>query len=165
MAGARIRVEADAALAALGRAAAQTASPRGLYDAIGAAMVVSTQMRFERQGGPDGSPWPPSIRAMVAGGKTLIDSARLLQSITHQADAAGVDIGTNAIYAAVHQFGATIRATTARALRFELPGIGWVMRRSVRIPARPFLGLDAADEAEIMAIAGDWLLRDSGAAP
>ena len=34
-----------------------------MMDEIGAAMVASTQLRFEDERDPDGNPWPPSIRA------------------------------------------------------------------------------------------------------
>ena len=96
----------------------------------------------------------------MEGGKTLVDSARLMQSITSNASDTGVEVGTNVLYAAIHQFGGTIRAKTSRGLRFKI-GKGrdasWATRQSVTIPARPFLGIDAEDEAEIIQIATDWL--------
>lgn len=143
----------DQALATLSAAAALGADPLPVYDQIGAAMVTSTEMRFENQAGPDGSPWPPSIRALVEGGLTLQKTGALAQSITHQADAQGVEWGTNLVYAAPNQFGATIRPVSASKLRFRLPGnLGWRSADEVTIPARPFLGVDAEDETEILEI-------------
>jgi phage virion morphogenesis protein len=164
MAGAGIRVELagkDATLASLRAAAAQADDPRGLWDNVGAALTLSTQMRFERGEAPDGSVWPASIRATLQGGQTLIDSARLMQSITWNADARGVEVGTNVLHAAIHQFGGTIRPVTKKALRFRI-GDRWVMASEVTIPARPFLGLDRDDEVELEALARDWLLGPQG---
>lgn len=153
----------DAALAALARAAAGLAHPKPLYDEVGAALAVSTQVRFEREADPDGNPWAPSLRKLVAGGRTLTETARLVSSITHEATDAGVAVGTNVLYAAIHQTGGTIRARTSRGLRFRSPGNGgWVTKQQVTIPRRAFLGVDREDEAEIEAIAGSYTLKPLG---
>lgn len=132
-----------------------------LFDAIGAYLVTSTQQRFEREEDPDGTPWPASIRALAEGGKTLTDTARLFQSFTHEASPTGVEVGTNLTYAGVHQFGAVIKAKTDQGLQFRI-GDRFVTKESVTIPKRSFLGLDDADETEIAAIVGDWLLPADG---
>ena len=163
MTGIRIEVTgAEAALSQLQRAIEATANPRPLYDEIGAALVVSTQMRFEREETPEGAKWPASLRAIVEGGRTLTDTGRLMQSITHEASDSGVAVGTNVLYAAIHQFGGKITAKTGKGLVFKGAGDQWVRKQSVTIPARPFLGLDDEDEAEITAIAEDWLGRAVG---
>ena len=72
-------------LAILGQAAEHYGHPRPLFDAIGGALVVSTQQRFEEEKEPGGDRWPASYRAMADGGKTLTDSGRLVRSITHNA--------------------------------------------------------------------------------
>lgn len=147
-----------AALAALAGAVAALDDATPLYDDIGAMLVVSAQERFQTESGPDGSPWPISIRAAMTGGKTLSDTRRLFASITHEASASGVAVGTNVIYAAIHQTGGTIRAKTSKGLRFRAGGNGgWVTKQSVTLPARPFLGLDRDDEKEIAALAEDYL--------
>lgn len=160
MTGVQIRVDgSDRARGFLTGLSGRLHNPRGMFDAIGAALVVSTQQRFEQQRAPAGNPWPPSIRALAEGGKTLIQSGRLVQSVTHEASNDGVAVGSNVLYAAVHQFGATIVPVTAPALAFKIGG-KQVFAQSVTIPPRPYLGLDAEDEAEIEAIAGDWLLQE-----
>jgi len=153
----------EAALDALADAAAALAHPRPLFDEIGASLVVSTQMRFERGVGPDGNPWPPSLRAIVEGGKTLVDFARLMRSISHEATDSGVAVGTNVLYAAIHQLGGTITAKTEKGLVFKGVGDQWVRKQQVTIPARPFLGIDDEDETEIAAIAAEWTARVTGA--
>lgn len=126
-----------------------------LMGRIGAYGEESTVNRFETQRGPDGDPWAPSLRARATGGQTLVDSGRLRQSVTWAASRDEAEWGTNLIYAGVHQEGATISAKGGGRLGFVIPGLGFRSPREVVIPARPFLGVDAEDEAEI-----DDILRD-----
>jgi len=144
-------------LGVLGEAVGRTEDKRGLMDAVGAALVTSTEHRFETESDPEGNPWPDSLRKTVEGGRTLTETARLVSSLTHEASESSVAVGTNVVYGAIHQTGGTIRAKTARGLRFRGAGGGWVTRQSVTIPRRAFLGLDREDEAEIPALAADWL--------
>lgn len=141
--------------AALARMVALGQRPRPIWEAIGQYGESSTRLRFKHQAGPDGRRWVPSIRARETGGQTLVLKARLLRSITHNADNRGTSWGTNVIYAAPHQFGAVIKARSAAALRFRLPGGGFVTVKKVTIPARPFVGVNAEDGREILALAHD----------
>ncbi len=129
-----------------------------LFDEIGAALVSSTQRRFEEGRGPDGEAWPESFRAREEGGKTLVDRAHLLGSITHNAGRESVEVGSNLIYAAIHQTGGEIAARVAEYLHFRVGG-RWARVKSVTIPARPYLGLSPADEDEIGAIVEDHLME------
>lgn len=119
-----------------------------LMDSIGAHLVQSARTRIEHTNEtPDGVPWPKSFRVIAnQGGKTLLDTAHLRDSITHQPAPDQVEIGTNVIYAAVHQFGATITAQSAGALFFRLADGTAVQAGSVTIPARPYLGISVDDE-------------------
>lgn len=165
MAGVRMELGgAEEALGALGAAADRLESPRPLYDEIGAALVVSTQHRFETEQDPEGNPWAQSLRAQLVGGRTLTDTARLVGSLTHEASDEGLAVGTNVIYAAVHQLGAVIKAKTPDGLRFRGAGGDWVRKDQVTIPQRAFLGLDSDDEAEIAAIAGAYVAQPLGGA-
>lgn len=162
MTGVRIEIGGvEEASAALGAALAKTRNPRGLYGEIGRYLVDSTKRRFELERGPDGSPWPPSIRAQLEGGRTLTERGLLRDSITYEDSDRGVAVGTNVPYAAIHQLGGTIRPVAGNALKFRIGG-QFVTVASVTIPARPFLGLDAEDEAELPAIAADWLGLEGG---
>lgn len=98
----------------------------------GAAVVASIQKNFEDEGRPDGwDPLSPVTIAMRGGGDHILQVAGpaggLLGSINYQAHSDRVEIGTNKIYAAVHQFG-------------HEPG---------NIPARPFIMVQPGDWTEI----------------
>ncbi|MCY3878611.1 MAG: phage virion morphogenesis protein [Rhodobacteraceae bacterium] len=186
MAGAGIRIETNAAAASadLARRIARMSDTRPVMDEIGSLLEESTRERFDRERGPDGAPWLPSLRARREGGKTLTDSARLRESITRRVTGSGsraeVEVGTNVIYAAIHQFGGEIRRAARRqTLAFNAAGNRFASRRStsrrragiVRIaiadigegtsvmPARPFLGVSAADRAGIERIVVNHLVR------
>ena len=129
---------------------------------IGTVLETSVSERFEKGKGPGGEAWPPSIRVKMKGGQTLIDTARLRDSIVSEPDAQGVDVGTNVPYAATHQFGAFIEPKSAGTdatgkLAFTLPNGQFVMVDQVEIPARPFLGFDAEDEEGIRAATETYL--------
>ena len=69
----------------------------------------------------------------------LIDVGNLRASIRAQRDRPGVVIvGTNVIYAAIHEFGGVITAKNKPMLVFKING-QWIRKRSVTIPARPYL--------------------------
>lgn len=157
--GIRLTLEGkEEVLSELGAMAEKASYPRDLFSAVGLAMVESTSYRFEQEQGPDGSPWPASLRALLTGGKTLTDTAFLSGSLTYEANDGGVAIGTNVIYAAIHQLGGVIKAKTPKGLHFQSRGTGdWVRTESVTIPARPFLGVDEEDAKEIEFIVSEWL--------
>lgn len=173
----------DATLAQLAGYVARARDARGLFEQIGMSLVTSTQARFERGQAPDGSPWPPSMRAKLTGGKTLIETARLMRSVTYQANDGGVEVGTNVIYAAIHQLGGNINRPARqqtltfkrgkdgkRQQGFRKKGRGNETRTVsigagiVHMPARPFLGLDDDDQREILRIAEDWLAGEGAQA-
>ncbi len=116
--------------------------------AVGEAIRTSTLERFDTGKGPDGRPWKTSIRAQQDGGKTLVDQRALSTSIHVESSAKGVEVGTNLKYAAVHQFGATIRPKGDGLLKFKI-GDQWISKREVKIPARPYLGINEEDMQEI----------------
>lgn len=61
-------------------------------------------------------------------------------------------IGTNVEYAGVHEFGATIKAKNGPYLHFNVGG-QWVRKKSVTIPARPFLSTGIQERADSYAVA------------
>lgn len=70
-------------------------------------------------------------------------TGRLRNSITHDVKIEGNKvvgrIGTNVIYGRIHELGGVIKPRQAQYLRFNIPGVGWRMAKSVTIPARPYL--------------------------
>lgn len=88
----------------------------------------------------------------------------LMGSITFRAGRDHVEVGTNKIHAAVHQFGAEIKPRVARYLVFRL-SIGIVHALKVTIPARPYLGIGPRDEEVILEALVDALDRRTGSAP
>lgn len=124
--------------------------------AMGVYLEGATTDRFDRETGPDDKKWEPSLRARQGSGKTLTDTTQLKSSITSRASSRSVEVGTNKIYAGIHQFGGTIRAKNAEFLAFGLPGgLGLRRVKEVEIPARPFLGLSTEDESELFAQVAD----------
>lgn len=151
-----ITIDDAAVKGALTRLIAAGVGLRPVLDEIGASLLASTQQRFEDGKSPAGAAWKPSIRASRDGGATLVDRGHLRDSMTHRASDNEVEVGTNVLYAAVHQFGATINAKTSQGLRFKI-GDRFITKQSVTIPARPFLGISEDDAAEIQEILADHL--------
>lgn len=119
-----------------------------LMDGIGVVLVDGAVSRIVSSNvAPDGTPWAPSQRAIDDGGRTLRETGRLADSITHEASNTLTEVGTNLIYAGIHQDGGEIRPTSAGALQFQLPNGQFVTVGKVTIPARPYLGI-SDDEAD-----------------
>jgi phage gpG-like protein len=137
---------------------------RGINAALAEGVRESTLERFRQSKAPDGRRWRTSIRAAQEGGRTLIQTAQLRNSIHARSDASGFAVGTNVKHAATHQFGEpgrTIRARRKKALRFQVNG-RWVSKKKVRIaiPARPFLGLSEEDMREMKATVEEFVGRE-----
>lgn len=124
--------------------------------AIGEGLRESTIRRFDTSTSPEGKKWKASVRVREKGGKTLIKTAKLRNSIHTEYDDTGMAVGTNSIYAATHQLGASgrqIKPKNRKVLKFQING-KWISAKkvTVNIPARPFLGISEEDEGEIRAI-------------
>lgn len=148
-----IRVEIDPEL--IGRLRAlEEADIAGAMAAAGEAIRTSVLERFDTGKDPEGRAWKKSIRAQQDGGKTLSASRDLATSIHVESSAKGVEVGTNKEYAAIHQFGGTIRAKGDGLLRFKI-GDQWISKKSIKMPARPYLGINEEDIREITHIIED----------
>lgn len=160
---------------------------RPFFAAVGERMVGSSKDRFRAENAPDGTAWKPlrpaTIKARQNRGRSAIKILRergyLAGSINYDATAEQVSIGSAVETAAIHQLGGTINkpARAAKIYR-KLERDGSIGRRFVKkrlkqkvetdvtipahkiiIPARPYLGLTAADEAGIREDAEGWLIR------
>ncbi|MBF0454954.1 MAG: phage virion morphogenesis protein [Magnetococcales bacterium] len=103
---------------------------------IGEMLVTSVKQRFKDEKGPDGKAWEPSKRD----GKTLTDTARLKNSIGYEATSDLTAVGSNVVYARIHQKG----GETGRG-------------HAVNLLARPFLGINEEDQAEAAEIIRDFI--------
>ena len=158
-----IRLEGDAQRMLHAVRFFSTIDKKSINAALGEAVRESTLERFKQSRDPEGKRWVRSIRAESEGRKTLIQTAQLRNSIEVESDATGFAVGTNAKHAATHQFGEpgrTIRAKRKKALRFQVGG-QWVTKKkvTVRIPARPFLGLSEEDQQEMKQTVADYITR------
>jgi len=108
----------------------------GAYDVIGSRIANRIRLGFKSSTSPYGGKWKKL--KFRKGGQPLRDTNRLLGSIGHSPDAAGVDIGTNVLYAKIHNFGGTIKAKRAPYLMFKTP-TGFARVKQVKIPARRFM--------------------------
>lgn len=163
MAGTSIRLDGDVSALLRRMRSYSEIDRRGLNAALAQSARESTLERFRQSRDPEGKRWKTSIRASATGGRTLIDTAQLRNSIKAYSDEKGFAVGTNVKHAGTHQFGAkdrTIRAKTSRGLRFKVGG-RWVTKRQVKvsIPARPYLGLSSDDMQEIKATVEEFIER------
>lgn len=130
---------------------------------LGEIIVESVKRNFDVGGrvgtgylGGGSGRWIPSLRAtLTGGGKTLVDTGRLRDSVGYTLSGKNtLSVGTNVVYAAIHHFGGVIAPKTAPALVFRLPGKLGVrrVRTSVTIPARPFLVLQNEDLSDMVGV-------------
>lgn len=118
----------------------------GLMEAIGAEVESQTRRRIEEEKtAPDGTPWEPWSGGYAAtrhgGHSLLMGEGHLDDSIQYVADARSVQVGSNLVYAAIHQFGGE-------------PGMA---PGPAGIPARPWLGLSADNLDDLAAVVEDWV--------
>lgn len=116
---------------------------------IAALMLDQARLRFEDGEGPDGISWLPSARAIEQGGKTLIDTGALRDSLMSDHDSVSAIVGTNLVYAGLHQRGGPYRGRQS-ATSQNLP-------KPRRMPARPFLGFGEQELEEIPALLAEFL--------
>lgn len=164
-----IQFQPGRTLQALRTIEALTGRPAALLRAIGTGLLRNTQDRFDAAEAPDGARWAPLSPGYLPfkrGPGILRGSAMrggLQGSVTMDADDRSVVIGSNKVYAAIHQFGGVIRPRTARRLLFRnARGAVWGSAMEVTIPARPYLGLSRRDEETILQTTEDALARALG---
>ena len=133
-----INIDDDMVIATVDRVITRGSNLAPAMDLIGAFLVSSVVDNFENQSDPIGVAWLPSKKKT---GRTLIKKELLMNSITHIFGSGSVAVGSNVIYAAIHQLG----GKTGRNL-------------SVHMPARPYLGVGIKDRVEIKNILNDHLM-------
>jgi phage virion morphogenesis protein len=153
--GITVRIDTAGAQRSLERLMSNVKDQRAAWEDIGFALERSVDKNFDEEGRPKWAAWNPDYAASrSAGDKIGTDSGQLRRSVSHEADAEGVTIGTNLEYAAIFQFGGKtkpheIKARFAKVLRFLVGGQvvfrQRVMHPGSRHPARPFLKLQEED--------------------
>lgn len=108
-----------------------------LLDDIGQTVVGQTRWRFENEEAPDGTKWIPSQRALATGGTTLQLSGLLRDTVVYELLDSAVLIGSNRVYAAIHQWGG-------------------IATDYVALDARTYLGFNDDNLAEIGNLALDY---------
>lgn len=168
MSGFSIQIDDRALQAALRDLQLRLADLRPAMAGIGQALVTATDLDFRAQQDPWGKAWTRLSASTLrrrrkgrgrGGDKILRDSGRLANSISYRAGKDSVAVGTNVVYAAIHQFGGTIaRAARTGTVYFRhnkrtgTVGNKFVRRsrsnfaqdvnigaHSISIPPRPFL--------------------------
>jgi len=121
---------------------------RPVLEVAAETIVEATEENFESEswGGKPWTPWSAATAARRGKGKKLQNTGHLAGSITTSVSATEAAVGTNMVYAPIHQFG-------GRAGRGH---------KSV-IPARPFMpmgsdGLAGDIEERIMEEVGEYLM-------
>ena len=145
----------------------------GVRRGIGEALVETTRARFDTGTEPFGPAWHalnPAYAAIKRGGGGILvgSSALLRNTVVSQVSGNNIYVGSNRIYAAVHQFGAVIRPVRTKALMFRMGGVGkrggagFVRAQSVTIPARPYLGFGPKDQRAVLDVLGVAIGRAIG---
>ncbi len=139
-----------------------------LLNLIGAEVETQTRRRIsEEKTAPDGSPWQAWSDAYAksrTGGHSLLDSSgRLLDSISYQIQGNNVHVGSNALYAAMHQDGFDESVNIAAHTRLITQAFGRALKhpvyqtvkahtRNMFMPLREFLGLSSDNEHDLLAL-------------
>ena len=144
MSGASLQIDLDTVeiAAEVRELVAGMANSVQLMREVGAQLLSITKDRFADQVGPDGTPWTPSERARRENGQTLVRTSRLKRSLSRAAGPGVAKVGTNVVYAAIHQFGGKA-------------GRGG----SVELPARPYLGIGDRDRPAIEDVISSHIAR------
>lgn len=119
-----------------------------LLDVVGSEIESQTRRRISQEKtAPDGAPWAPwsadyAVRRPAKGGILELEG-HLLDSIVYEVQDDAVEVGSNLVYAAVHQLGAE-------------EGDGGT-------PARPYIGLSDENARDVQALVVDFIARELGA--
>jgi phage gpG-like protein len=117
-----------------------------VLDGLGQLGEMQTKRRIATEKtAPDGAAWRPNR----AGTSILVQQGYLRDSIHHAVEgSSSVRWGSPLVYAAIHQAGGTILPTNGRFLVFRAGG-RTIFAQRVTIPARPYLGISAANRVQM----------------
>jgi phage gpG-like protein len=129
-------------------------------------MHRSVVQNFQAGGRPE--KWIPSKRVLREGGVTLSERGLLKGSLTPSSDATSARVSTTKVYARIHQLGGEIQQ--ARRLKVKQQRRKGFARRKkitatqktgavIRMPARPYLLVQAEDRPILLGLAREYLRR------
>lgn len=150
-----IKFDSGEVLDALGRLQRSVADASPVMAQIAGVMHDAVEENFAQQGRPKWLGLKAPVSKRRVGGMILQDSGQLAASIVEDSDATSASVGTNKIYAAIHQFGGQTRPhvilpRNKKALAFGGRVVKKVNHPGSKIPARPFLSLTSEDEDRIL---------------
>lgn len=182
----RVEIRDQEVIAKLKKLAEKTSNMRPVMRKISAAMHHSVEENFRTEGARLGQRWADlanstkNKRAKIGKwpGKILQRQGSLISSISAHYDDNEAKVGTNKVYAAIHQFGGEINMPAReRTMFFKKYSRGknagktliskekiasYGMKTSgksysINMPARPFMGLNDDDLNKILGIIQDEL--------
>jgi phage virion morphogenesis protein len=147
-------------------------STRPALKGMGQYLELSSRGRFDKETDPQGKKWKPIKAATIArkakkGKPTAIlhEDLNLRDRITSDVQGETLLVGSPEKYAAAQQLGAEIKQEGMtlhfKGRKFTKKGDHdrtKTVNRTIKIDAREFLGVSTADEAELLLIAGDYLM-------
>ena len=126
-------------------------------DELGALVTSQTQRRIRSEKtSTGGDAWKPNAE----GTSILFQSGALDDSIHHEVGGSEVEVGSNMVYAGIHQYGGEIIPKSKNALAFSVGG-EFVLAKKVTMPARPYVGISAANATEIVSFTEAFILRSA----
>ena len=146
-----IRHNTDEILDAFNKLLARSDNLAPVMKDIEGVLAEATERAFDEESSPDHDPWP-TLGAFTQSqrqeqgkwpGQILQCSGRLASNIETDSDSDSAYIGTNVIYAAIHQYGGITSPNS--------------MIPNKAIPARPFIGLGPEDEGDILDLLRSFL--------
>lgn len=178
MSGFSVQVDDAQVTAALLALRSRLGNLQPVMATIGQRLITQADLAFRAEQDPWGRAWQRLSQSTLrqrrqgkgtGGAKILRDTGRLAGSISYRASADQVVVGTNVLYAAIHQFGGEIqRQAHTKTLYFRTNKAGTVVgnkfvKRSrsnfaqdahvnayvQRIPRRAFLPIDASGRADL----------------
>ncbi|WP_410757253.1 phage virion morphogenesis protein [Erwinia psidii] len=151
---------------------------RPMMRALAGDMIDAVEENFAQQGRPAWAGWSPRYARKRKGGKILQRSGRLAASISSHSDNDSASVGTNVVYARIHQEGGTVNiASRSQQAYYRQHKNGRVSNRFVKksksnysewntigaykitMPARPFLHLTESDIERLEETAADYIDR------
>lgn len=147
MAAAYIQISGDA-IDKLQLISQRSGEPDEILDDIGAWLDGDVTERFMQELAPDGTKWQQSEAARTGKGRdpekpglTLTNTRDLAGSVTHNAENGELEHGLGEVYAAIHHFGGEAGRN-----------------KSVKLPARPIIGIEQKQAAVIVDMVAGWLV-------